>query len=211
MPTVGCHVGRWVSLPSLDCELREGRTGLSWSLLCSQSTQHGARHSSVQGIRTEWADEWMDAKLSVDFIQRALGSHRRLLIQGESRSDLCLRNSRQPLNPEPLHMLFPLLETLFPTPDIYMACSLLTSSLCPKDLPWWLISKRSQPPLHLHVSDSPALPCFSFMVFITACVFNLFVHCLLNPIRIKFQREREFRLVSLNNKHLLLSSGGWEV
>ena len=34
-------------------------------------------------------------------------------------------------------------------------------------------------------------------------VLNLFVHCLLPLIRIKFHRNREFKLGGLNNKHLL--------
>lgn len=52
----------------------------------------------------------MGAKLkSLDFIQRALGSHRRVLTQGESSSDLGFRNSRQPRKPGPLHVLFSLL------------------------------------------------------------------------------------------------------
>ena len=68
-----------------------------------------------------------------------------------------------------------------------------------------MIDFKAQPPLHLHVSDSLALPCFPPMVHITAYVLNLFVHCLLPLMRIKFHRNREFKLGGLKNKHLLLT------
>ena len=68
-----------------------------------------------------------------------------------------------------------------------------------------MIDFKAQPPLHLRISNSLALPCFPPLVLITAYAFNVFVHCLLPLIRIKFRRNREFKLGGLNNKHLLLT------
>lgn len=105
---------------------------------------------------------------------------------------------------EPLHMLSPLPGTLFLPSDIYMACFLIDFWSFPQRTSL-MIDFKAQPPLHPHISDSLALSCFPPMVLITAYVLNFFAHCLLPLIRIKFHRNREFKLGGLNNKHLLLT------
>jgi len=74
-------------------------------------------------------------------------------------------------------MLPPLPGTLFLTPDIDTACFLIDFRSLPQRTSL-MIDFKAQPPLHLHVSDSFALPYLPPMVLITAMYLTyLFIVC----------------------------------
>lgn len=85
LPTLACHCLRWVCLPHWTVNPIRAGLGFRDDYCVPSTTQDRARHRIAQGMCVEWMNEWIDAKLrSLNFIQRALGNHSRILSQGES-------------------------------------------------------------------------------------------------------------------------------